>query len=150
MLISLLLPLPLQANIFKCTVNGNTLFSDRPCADNAVRVEIEARQPDETAVISQQAITQRFQEESRVNQVHSLKQKNKLLSAKIDQLQQDRQRELDRLRQRTYTSDDGRIATREHGLFEEMDRLDAEFQQQIQDLKQEVQHNQQQIHQLYQ
>jgi hypothetical protein len=31
-----------------------------------------------------------------------------------------------------------------------MDRLDAEFQQQIQDLKQEVQHNQQQIHQLYQ
>lgn len=150
MLMALSLTLPLQADIFKCTVDGNTLFSDQPCADNAVRLEIEARQPNDKAVASQQAITQRFREESRVNRVHSLKQKNNALSARIDQLQQDRQTELDHLRQRTYTSDDGRMATREHGLFEEMDRLDAEFQQQIQDLKQEIQHNQQQIHQLYQ
>lgn len=150
MVLAVLLALPLQADIFKCTVNGNTQFSDQPCADNAVRVDIDTRQPGEDAVESQQAITQRFQEESRINQVHSLKQKNETLAIRIDQLQQDRQTELNRLGQRTYTSDDGRMATREQGLFEKMDRLDAEFQQQIQDLKQQIQHNQQQIHRLYQ
>ena len=44
--------------------------------------------------------------------------------------------------------DDGRMATREHGLFEEMDNVDAEYQERIRQLEQEIQQNQQQILQL--
>lgn len=147
--LGLCLALPLQAEIYKCSKNGATEFSDKPCAANAETVELELSEPDADAIKTQQAITETFREESRVNQIHSLNAKNDVLEAKIEQLQQDRQTELERLRQRTYDAGDGRIATREHGLFEKMDQVDADYQQQIQQLKQEIQLNQQQLNELY-
>lgn len=150
LLLGFILVLPVKADIFKCTVNGYTSFSDQPCGEQAETIEIDSRKPDQQAVQNQQMITQRFQEESRVNQVHELKRRNDQLSARIDRLQQDRQTELNQLRQRTYSTEDGRMATREQGLFEQMDRVDAEYQRQIRDLKSQMQDNQQQIHQLYQ
>lgn len=149
-LLGLMLALSVKADIYKCTVNGNTSFSDQPCGKQAEIIEIDSRKPDQQAVQNQQMITQRFREESRVNQVHALKRRNDELSSRIERLQQDRQTELNQLRQRTYTTEDGRMATREQGLFEQMDRVDAEYQQQIRDLKSQMQKNQQEIHQLYQ
>ncbi|MEC9314936.1 MAG: DUF4124 domain-containing protein [Pseudomonadota bacterium] len=149
-LLGLMLALSVKADIYKCTVNGNTSFSDQPCSKQAEIIEIDSRKPDQQAVQNQQTITQRFREESRVNQVHALKRRNDELSSRIERLQQDRQTELNQLRQRTYTTEDGRMATREQGLFEQMDRVDAEYQQQIRDLKSQMQKNQQEIHQLYQ
>lgn len=148
MLLVLMLVLPVQAEIFKCTVNGNTTFSDQPCAEDAEAISLKLRQPDTEAVNAQQAVTQDFQEASRINRIHTLKRKNEVLTARIDQLQQERQAELDALRKRTYLMDDGRMATREHGLFEEMDNVDAEYQERIRQLEQEIQQNQQQILQL--
>ncbi len=150
LLMGLMLVLPVSADIYKCRISGNTSFSDQPCGEHAETVEIDSRQPNQQAVQEQQAITQRFQEESRLNQVHDLKRRNDALSARIDHLQQERETELNQMRQRTYITDDGRMATREHGLFEQMDRVDAEYQTRIQDLKQEMQNNQQKIHRLYQ
>ena len=150
MLLGFLLAMPLKADIFRCTVNGHTSFSDQPCCEQAETIEIDKRQPDPHAVETQQTITRRFQEESRINQLHELKSRNNHLSVRIEQLQQDRHSELEQLRLRTYTTGDGRIATKEQGLFEKMDKLDTEYQQQIRDLKQQIQDNQRQIHQLYQ
>lgn len=141
----LLLSLPLQAEIFKCTINGSVSFTDKPCGDNAETVTLEINQPDAEAVKNQQSITQRFEQDTRVNQKQSLRQKNEALTAKIDLLQQQRQRELDSLRQRTYTTEDGRMATREHGLFEKMDKVDSEYQQQIQQLRQQIRANERSI-----
>ena len=140
----LMMVMPLQAEIYKCTVSGQTEFSDEPCAENAQTISIDIQQPDADAIQSQEAITAQFREESRVNQIHSLNKKNTLLENKIEQLQRERIAEIDSLRQRTYTTDDGRMATREQGLFEKMDKVDADYRQRVDQLRQEIKQNQQQ------
>lgn len=147
-LLTLLLVLPVQAEIFKCTTNGNTTFSDQPCAKDAQTITLKHRQPDTSAIEAQQAITEHFREESRISRIHALKQENEALADQVEQLQQDRQRELDRLRERTFLMDDGRVATREHDLFEKMERLENEYQQRIRQLEQNIRHNEQQIRQM--
>lgn len=146
-----LLPgLPIQAEIYKCTVNGNTEFSDQPCSDNAETVTVDVRKPDQQAIENQQEITATFEEESRVHEIHALNQRNDALEAEILRLQQEREAELEALRARTYDYGDGSIATKEHGLFEKMDQVDADYQQKIEQVQRKIRQNQNRLQTLYQ
>lgn len=147
--IGLLMVLPVQAEIFKCSVNGSIEFSDATCSSQAEKVTLDIKTPDPEAVESQQAITETFEEESRMTQIHALHEKNDELEARIAQLQQQRRAELGRLRQKTYSTGDGRIATREYGLFEKMDQVDRDYQQQVDALHQQILLNEQQLNSLY-
>lgn len=142
--------LPAEADIFKCQVNGGIEFSDKPCSDKAETVTLDVKQPEPEAVKIQQSITDTFREESRVNLIHDLHEKNDALETKIDQLQRERETELDSLRARTYPTEDGRIGTREHGLFEKMNQVDHDYQQQIETLRSQIRLNQEQLNRLYQ
>ena len=144
-----LMSLPLQAEIFKCSVHGQTEFSDKPCAEQAEKIELKVTQPEQAAIEEQKAITATFEEESRVTEIHALNQKNDDLEAEIIRLQQQRDNELRALSARTYTTEDGRMATTEHGLFQKMDEVEAHYQNQIELIKQQINSNKSQLNNLY-
>ena len=145
----MLMVLPVHADIFKCTINGNTEFSDQPCSKDAQTIELRHQKPDSKAIEQQQAITATFEEESRVNRIHRLNQKNDDLEAEIMALEERRRTELDQLRTKTYITDDGRIVSTEHGLFQKMDDVNAAYQQQIDQRKQQIAENKHSLTSLY-
>lgn len=146
----LLLAQPLQAEIYKCSIDGETVFSDSPCSEQAETVIIDIQRPDQQTIEKQQSITATFEEESRFNQIRQLNQRNYELEAEIITLQQQREDELALLRQKTDTLEDGRMATREHGLFEQMDRVEAQYQQKIERAREAIRRNQARLQTLYQ
>lgn len=141
--------IPVQAEVYKCTVNGRTEFSDQPCSDQAQKIEIKVTQPEQTAIDEQRAITATFEEESRVTEIHTLNQQNDHLEAEISRLERQRDAELEELSARTYITEDGRMATSEHGLFQRMDEVTAEYQTAIELIRQQIQRNQNQLNNLY-
>jgi ubiquinone biosynthesis protein UbiJ len=138
-----------QAEVYKCTVNGRTEFSDQPCSDQAQKIEIKVTQPEQTAIDEQRAITATFEEESRVTEIHTLNQQNDHLKAEISRLERQHDAELEELSARTYITEDGRMATSEHGLFQRMDEVTAEYQTAIELIRQQIQRNQNQLNNLY-
>lgn len=144
-----LINVPVQAEIYKCMVHGQTEFSDQPCSDQAEKIELKVTQPQQAGVDEQQAITRTFKEESRVYDIHTLKQRNEQLEADIRQLEHSHDEELKQLRARTQLTDDGYMVTSEYGLFEEMNALTARYQQQIQQLQTEIELNERQLQQLH-
>lgn len=141
--------IPVQAEVYKCTVSGRTEFSDQPCSDQAQKIEIKVTQPEQTAIDEQRAITATFKEESRVTEIHTLNQQNDHLEAEISRLERQRDAELEELSARTYITEDGRMATSEHGLFQRMDEVTAEYQTAIELIRQQIQRNQNQLNNLY-
>ncbi len=144
------LSLPVAATeVYKCKVNGAVTFSDQPCSEQAQTIHIDVREPGTEAVKAQQSVTATFEEESRVNEIRQLNQRNDELQQQMRQLQQQHQSEMQKLQARTYDYGDGRVATREYGLFEKMDKLDAQHQQNMQSLQQQIEKNQKAIEALH-
>lgn len=141
--------MPVQAELYKCTINGITEFSDQPCSEQAEQIDLKVTQPEQTAIEQQQAITATFEEESRVNQIHSLNQHNEHLEAEIVRLEQLRDAELEELSARTYITADGRMATTEHGLFQRMDEVEAQYQQQVEQIQSQIRKNNAALQVLY-
>jgi hypothetical protein len=137
------------AEVYKCEKNGAVEFSDQPCSEQAQTIRIEVHQPEPDAVSAQQSLTATFEEESRISEIRQLNQRNDELEQQMRQAQQQHQVEMQKLQDRTYDFGDGRVATREYGLFEKMDQLDAQHQQNMQSLQQQIEKNQQTLEQLY-
>lgn len=137
------------AEVYKCEKNGAVEFSDQPCSEQAQTIRIEVHQPDPDAVSAQQSLTATFEEESRISEIRQLDQRNDELEQQMHQAQQQHQVEMQKLQDRTYDFGDGRVATREYGLFEKMDQLDAQHQQNMQSLQQQIKKNEQALEQLY-
>lgn len=145
-----LMVLPLQAEVYQCKLNGHTEFSDQPCSEQAQIIELKVQQPQQAAIDAQKAITATFEEESRVNEIYSLNQRNQELEAEIRLLQQQQNAELASLRAKTYTTEDGRIVSTEPGLFKKMDQVVVQYQQQILQVKQQIEQNKSSLNQLFQ
>jgi len=140
----------LAADIYKCNEHGNTVFSDQPCSDQAEKLALKLRQPQQQDIAKQQQLTATFEEESRINQIHLLNDKNAELEQQIKRLQQAQQAELEALAEKTYQTEDGRIATKEHGLFDRMDQLVEDYQQQIKKRQAEIKTNEKLLSALHQ
>lgn len=141
--------IPVQAEVYKCTVSGRTEFSDQPCSEQAEKIELKVTQPEQDAIERQQAITATFEEESRVTEIHTLNQKNDHLAAEISRLERQRDAELEELSARTYITEDGRMATSEHGLFQRMDEVEAHYQQQVEQIQYQIRKNKTALQGLY-
>lgn len=146
----LLVVLPLQADVYKCTVNNTTMFSDQPCSDNAERIEIKTTPPATVDVETQQTITATFEEEARVSEVTRLNKENDDIEAEIIALQQQREADLESLRERTYQLDDGRMATSEPGLFDKMNQVMIDTKQKIEALHAVIRANEFRLSELHQ
>jgi uncharacterized protein DUF4124 len=106
----LILSSSVHAEVYKCLVNGNTVFSDKPCGDNAEKIDIQVYQPKTADIKQQQRTTLRYQQDSKHNQLLELRKQNKSLKAQIVQLQKRRDAEIKVLQKKTYRYSDTRIA----------------------------------------
>lgn len=150
MIVLLCTSLVAAADIYKCNENGNTVFSDQPCSDKAEKLELKLRQPQQQDIAKQQLITATFEEESRISQIHLLNNKNAELEQQIKNLQQSQQTALKSLAEKTYQTEDGRIATKEHGLFKRMAQVFEDHQQKITQLQKEIKTNEDLLSDLHQ
>lgn len=142
--------LTVQADIYKCVVNGNTVFSDQPCAENAEKLELEIRQPQQQDIDKQQLLTATFEEESRVNHIHALHTENKQLEQQIKDLESAQQQEFKALAEKTYRTEDGKIISTEHGLFDKMNAVATQYQKMIAQLQAKIKTNEQALSVLHQ
>ncbi len=139
-----------HAEIYKCTVDDSTVFSDEPCADNAQKIEVKVYQPKADDIEKQRKTTALYQQDAKVNEIQTLQKSNESLKAKIQQLQQQRQAELQVLQAKTYQYSDTEIASTEPGVFKKMNAVNAEYQSKIETVNAQIQHNEQRINQLKQ
>lgn len=133
--------LPGQAEIYKCTVNGKLQFSDQPCSDKAEVVELKLYQPKAEDINEQQQITQRYKEDSRVNEIESLKEKNEKLKEEITRTAKQWDAEMKALNEKTYPVSDTEIGTREPDLGKQKRAVRDKYQQKIEQLQDEISRN---------
>lgn len=146
----LLIIFPLQAEVYKCTANGSTTFSDQPCSDNAERIEIKTTPPATIDIETQQEMTLAIEEESRVSDIKALNQKNDELVLEINRLQKQSELDLEALREKTYQLDDGRMATSDPTVFAEMNQVVAVTKQKTEELKAMIRVNEARLEELHQ
>jgi len=139
-----------KADIYKCQLNGNTVFSDQPCSSQAEKIDLKIRQPQQQDIENQQQLTARFEEDSRVNQIHSLHSENKQLEQQINALEVAQQHEFQALAEKTYRTEDGKIVSTEHGLFDKMNVVAKNYQNRIAELEKKIKTNEQALSVLHQ
>jgi hypothetical protein len=144
-----IIALPVQAEIYKCEINGQIEFSGQPCAEDAERIELKVRQPSVKAIAEQKARTESFQEESKFSDIDSLNRKNDALEAQITALEKERQTVLADMREKTYRVDNDTIGTREQGLFKRMQAVGSDYDRKLDRLRQQVYENDLKIEQLH-
>lgn len=136
-----------QAEIYKCTVDGKTIFSDQACAKDAEIIEINVYQPSAEDVQQQQQSTQGFSESSRVSEILALKTKNEALENKKLQLQRKMEKELIALEKKTYSVPNGTVST-ERGVFQKMADVENDYRRDVNKVNAEIQKNEQKISEL--
>jgi Domain of unknown function (DUF4124) len=136
-----------QAEIYKCTVDGKTIFSDQACATNAEIIDIKVHQPSDESIQQQQQSTQGFSESSRVSEILALKKKNEALENKKLQLQKSTEQQLKALEKKTYSVPNGTVST-ERGVFQKMADVENDFRRGVNNINAEIQKNEQKISEL--
>lgn len=136
----LTLPIMLEAQVFKCIVNGKTVFSDRACAGNAEKLDLKIYQPKAEDIKQQQQTTQRYQKNSKHNAFLALRSENEKLRQQITQLQKEHGEKLKEMRNKTYRSG-SYVVTNERGLFKRMNELSADYRARINQLKAQISQN---------
>lgn len=136
-----------QAEIYKCTVDGKTIFSDLACATDAEIIEINVYKPSAEDVQLQQQSTQGFSESSRVSEILALKNKNEALENKRRQLQKSTEQQLKALEKKTYSVPNGMVST-EQGVFQKMADVENDYRRGVSNINAEIQKNEQKISKL--
>jgi uncharacterized protein DUF4124 len=136
-----------QAEIYKCTVDGKTIFSDQACATNAEIIDIKVHQPSDESIQQQQQSTQGFSESSRVSEILALKKKNEALENKKLQLQKSTEQQLKALEKKTYSVPNGTVST-ERGVFQKMADVENDYRRGVNNINAEIQKNEQKISKL--
>jgi uncharacterized protein DUF4124 len=136
-----------QADIYKCTVNGKTSFSDQACAKNAEIIDINIYKPSVEDIQQQQQSTQDFSESSRVSEILALKKKNEALENKKLQLQKNAEQQLKALEKKTYAVPNGTVST-ERGVFQKMADVENGYRRDVTKINTEIQKNEQKISEL--
>ena len=136
-----------QAEIYKCTVDGKTIFSDQACATNAEIIDIKVHQPSTEAIQKQQQSTKSFGESSRVSDILALKKKNEALENKKLQLQKSAEQQLKELEKKTYSVPEGTVST-ERGVFQKMADVENNYRRDVNKINAEIQNNERKISEL--
>lgn len=139
--------LPSQAEVYKCIVNGKTIFSDQPCAKDAEKIELKLYKPKTEDIQRQQQSTQSFSENSRVNEILTLRKMNVVLENKKIQLKKEMEAQLKILEKKTYSVPNGRAST-ERGVFQKMADVTNQYQRDVQATNVEINKNERKISEL--
>ncbi len=130
-LVPLLLALPAKAEtrIFQCTgEQGQTVFSQQPCGDNAVETTVRA--PDtQVGTSEEERATWRRVAES--NEVRQLRREMSRHASRIEELERARQIDMQRLREQGDNSNTPPGLSYEEGLLPQLEALDVGYQKRI-------------------
>jgi len=129
------------ADIYKCNVNGEQVFSDQPCTRNAEKVELKVYQPKAEDINQQQRATKRYIEDSQYDEIDALRKKNKSLKVKIHQLIKQRNKKVQLLNEKVYEYSDTIIASSDPNVFKNIEALNAEYLRKIDQLEAEIHRN---------
>ncbi len=146
-IVLLLITSAVEADVFKCEVNGKTIFSDAPCAEHAETIEMKVYQPKAEDIKKQQQTTQQYQRDSKHNAFLALRAQNETLEKQIIGLQKEHDQKLKAMRGKTYRSGNY-VATKEHGLFKRMRQMSVEYLARIEQIRKQIKQNEQKMAEL--
>ncbi len=137
--VAIAMPLMAQATVFQCKVNGQTVFSDRPCGSDAKEIEVKAPARSGTGPMVNKG-AQDFLEG------RETKSKIERIDRRISDLQNqkdDARRAMDQAllryqRQKSYANDNLAGATWEGALAQEANVLRERFQSEIDGIDREI------------
>ncbi len=133
MLALVMLGAPLaQADIYKCVIGGKTVFSQTPCAPDAVEVRPKVVQPSAEAMAEQQAVNASVQAAAsameRDRRMRAIERAIEELDARIVQMEAERDRTIARLRfNRLYANNNLAGATWQQSLAAEMEAVAVQY-----------------------
>ncbi len=121
-----------QAEIYKCKVNGQTVFSQMPCGEHAVEVKPKVLQPSAAAMAEQQAVNASVQAAAssmeRSRRMGQIERSIAELDARIAQMEVDRDRTISSLRfSRNYANNNLAGATWQQSLAAEMEAVAIQY-----------------------
>ena len=124
------------SSVYRCVVDGETIFSQQPCSAQAEEVQInfiraneeEARRRGEAAEFDR-STAEGLERQRRIREIQArIDTENRA----INQLQRDRDRELANIRRRQANTNDNLAgATLRHSLSEEMNGVNQRYDSQI-------------------
>ncbi|MEO1751148.1 DUF4124 domain-containing protein [Thiofaba sp. EF100] len=145
-IIPMLLAVPVlaHAEIYKCVVNGQTVFSQQPCAKDAVEVKPKVVKPSADAMAEQSVVNASIQASAssmeRDRRMRQLEQAIADADARIAQLERDRDAKILMLRvKRIHANNNLAGATWEQSLATEMDAVATQYGTSIQSAQMEKQ-----------
>ncbi|MDD3610100.1 MAG: DUF4124 domain-containing protein [Halothiobacillaceae bacterium] len=118
--------------VYKCVVNGKTVFSQTPCAEDAEQIELKVVRPTDEQIAQQAQIGQRYDKMSTGyaldRQIQTLEQKIGARRAELDRLRATRDRQLSALRRmKDHANNNLAGATWEGSLSDEMQAINQKF-----------------------
>lgn len=121
-----------QADIYKCKVNGQTVFSQMPCAPDAVVVQPKVVQPSAAAVAEQEAVNASVRAAAssmeRSRRMGQIERAIADIDARIAQMEVDRDRTISSLRfSRNYANNNLAGATWQQSLAAEMEAVAVQY-----------------------
>ncbi len=118
--------------VYKCVVNGKTVFSQTPCAEDAEQIEPKVIHPTDEQIAQQAQISQRYDKLSTGyaldRQIQALEQKISAHRTELNRLRATRDRQLSALRHmKNHANNNLAGATWEGALSEEMQAINQKF-----------------------
>jgi len=126
-----------DAAVYKCDVGGKTVFSDRPCATDAQKLDIRYRQPDAAAAAEIQRRTDQYYAD-----LDKRKHASKVAAQKqrVRQLERERDAELAALRDKKALANNNLAgAAWEQSISTEMSAVVEQYRQKIDAAQRELQ-----------
>tara|TARA_Y100001933_G_C18838459_1_gene496491 strand:- start:255 stop:728 length:474 start_codon:yes stop_codon:yes gene_type:complete len=130
--VTLIAPALSNAAIYQCKVNGQTIFSDQPCGNNAKEIEVRAPARTSTGAMVTEG-SNRFMEERRLQrEIRSLEREKDDLKKGLDRAM------LKWQRQKSRANNNLAGATWEKALAEEAEVIRKRYQSEIDDIDRQL------------
>ena len=130
--VTLIAPALSNAAIYQCKVNGQTIFSDQPCGNNAKEIEVRAPARTGTGAMVTEG-SNRFMEERRLQrEIRSLEREKDDLKKGLDRAM------LKWQRQKSRANNNLAGATWEKALAEEAEVIRKRYQSEIDDIDRQL------------
>ena len=126
-IVTLLLQGAVKADIYQCMLSGTVVFSDKPCAEDAEKLNLSVYRPSQQAVDQQQQTTQQFEQKAMLHELQQLRDDRNKIRENLAQIQRDRKKALKVYTSQLYSIGDEKLATREQDLFQKMNVVAQEY-----------------------
>jgi len=139
LLTALAIPAASNAAVYQCKVNGQTVFSDQPCGDNAKEIEVKAPARSGTGPMVNSGAQQFLEGRKTKSQIERIDRRISKLQDRKKDARQSMDRALDRYQiKKSYANNNLAGATWEGSLAQEANVLRERYQSEIESIDREI------------